>query len=170
MIRRLPMDIPYTHRGAALLYNDDTIELEAEDLQTLEFPKQKFPKPVAAAVFFYGFADDDTTKGKEPIQDQHGLAQGLVPGLRTDITFPGLSPDIPVELRASVARLHINAGHPSRQEMTRLLNCPWCYIISDLVMCGTPRLRPMQENLQSSTSSTSSHSRVDRSVWRKTSS
>lgn len=106
--------------GAALLHNDETIELEAEDLQTLEFPKQKFPKPVAIAVFFYGFADGDGAKDQKP-PDEHG-PQGLVPGPRTDITFPGLAPDIPTEMRASVARPHINAGHPSKQELTRLLN------------------------------------------------
>ena len=37
------MDIGYTHRGAAVLYNDETIELESEDLATIEFPSRSFP-------------------------------------------------------------------------------------------------------------------------------
>lgn len=120
LLRRVPMDIGYTHRGAAVLYNDESIELESEDLATIEFPKQKFPKPVVAAIFFFGYADDDQPK-KEKDDKQFG-PEGLVPGLRTDITFPGLSEAIPAEVRASIARLHINAGHPSKQELTRLLN------------------------------------------------
>ena len=41
--------------------------------------------------------------------------------LTTDIDFPGLNPKVPQEVRASVARLHLNMGHPSRQELARLL-------------------------------------------------
>ena len=44
-----------------------------------------------------------------------------VPGLPTDVTFPGISDKVPVEVRTSVARLHTNLGHPSAQELTRLL-------------------------------------------------
>ena len=91
-----------------------------QDLATIEFPKQKFPKPVVAAIFFYGYADEG--KPKEESDKKAYGPEGLVPGLRTDITFPGLSENIPAEVRASVARLHINAGHPSKQELTRLLN------------------------------------------------
>ena len=46
---------------------------------------------------------------------------GVVPHLTTDIDFPGLNPKVPQEVRASVARLHLNMGHPSRQELARLL-------------------------------------------------
>jgi len=105
-----------------------------------------------AAIFFYGYADDD--KPKDEKDDKQFGPEGLVPGLRTDITFPGLSEAIPAEVRASIARLHINAGHPSKQEFYSTAQHTWSYLISDLVMCGTPGLWVLQENYQSSTSST----------------
>ena len=152
LLRRVPTDIGYTQRGAAVLYNDESIELESEDLATIEFPKQKFPKPVVAAIFFYGYADED--KPKDEKDDKQFGPEGLVPGLRTDITFPGLSEAIPAEVRASIARLHIYAGHPSKQEFYSTAQHTWSYLISDLIMCGTPGLWVLQENYQSSTSST----------------
>ena len=49
--RRLPRDIPFTHRGAALLYSAEGMALEAEDLSNVAFPKQRFSKAVQSAVF-----------------------------------------------------------------------------------------------------------------------
>lgn len=129
-LRRMPQDIGYTHRGASLLYADGSIEIESEDLGTIEFPKQRFRQTVAAAVFFYGYAEDDenTKEVSQAAPEQH------VPGLRTDVSFPGLPPQISRELQASIARLHINAGHPSKQEMTRLFTMHG-NITSDVLSC-----------------------------------
>ena len=113
--KRLPTDLGYSHRGWALRYSDGTLEVESEDLGTIEYPKQKFSRPVAFAIFFYGYAEDDKTEKPVP-----QLPGDIVPGLRTDITFPDLPAGVPREVQASVARLHVNAGHPSRQELTRL--------------------------------------------------
>ena len=44
-----------------------------------------------------------------------------VPGLKTDISFPGIPSSVSKEVRAAVARLHVSAGHPHRQELVRLL-------------------------------------------------
>lgn len=37
------------------------------------------------------------------------------------LTFPDINPTISKEVKASVARLHVNAGHPNNQELKRLL-------------------------------------------------
>eukprot|EP00438_Fugacium_kawagutii_P005300 Skav213865 [mRNA] locus=scaffold2366:336381:344444:- [translate_table: standard] len=115
MIRRFPQDVGFTHRGAGLMFNDGTLEVESEDLSTLEFPKQKFSRPVAFGIIFYGYAEDD-----QPPKSTESVPDRFVPGLKTDVSYPGIAENIPKEVKASVARLHINAGHPSKQEMIRL--------------------------------------------------
>ena len=115
--RRMPADVPFTHRGAAMILNNGQLSIESEDLNEVRQPRLRFETPVRTAVFFYGIAEDDkaqqTAKGDTP--DVH------VPGLRTDISFPEMPDSIPKEVRSAVARLHINAGHPPRQELVRLL-------------------------------------------------
>ncbi|CAK9107863.1 unnamed protein product [Durusdinium trenchii] len=54
--------------------------------------------------------------------------------LKTDVSFPGLPAGIPREVQASVARLHVNAGHPARQEMIRLLTMHGA-ITSQILSC-----------------------------------
>ena len=54
--RRMPRDVAFTDCGAALLHNDETVSLESEDLSNVTFTKQRFGKPVNAAIFFYGLA------------------------------------------------------------------------------------------------------------------
>lgn len=125
--RRMPQDVPYTHRGSALLHNDECITLESEDLALLRFPRMRFQKAVAAAVFFYGVAEDDEKHPAAAAADHHqdnAEDQNInvpVPGLRTDITFPDAPKTLPAAVKASVARLHLNMGHASKQELTRLL-------------------------------------------------
>ena len=116
MTRRLPSDIPFTHRGAALLLNTGKLHVESEDMNEVRQPKLKFDTPVRTAILFYGMAEDDkpAAQGKD-IPDVH------VPGLRTDISFPGIPETITKEVKAAVARLHCNAGHPPKQELIRLL-------------------------------------------------
>ncbi|CAK8998303.1 Putative RNA pseudouridine synthase [Durusdinium trenchii] len=119
--RRQPGELPHTHRGNILLHNDDTISIEVEDMVVNQFPKQRFDKPVRAAIFFYGFAAAD--QPEEQQQQQRDPPVHLpVPGLSTDITFVGAPPTLPASVRASLARLHIGAGHPNKQETIRLLS------------------------------------------------
>ena len=113
--RRLPRDITYTHRGCALLYNDGSMTLEAENLSTVEFSKQRFGKPVAAGIFWHGEAEEEIHQ--EEVTDP----TLPVPGLKTDVTFPGAPATIKKEVMTSIARPHINAGHPTATEMKRLL-------------------------------------------------
>ncbi|CAJ1340013.1 unnamed protein product, partial [Effrenium voratum] len=117
MARRLPRDINYSHRGAVLLLLDGKMMIEVEDVRQVQFPKARFENPISAAIFFYGFTEEDAPQGQPAPEDP------LLPvvGLRTDITFPGIPLNVSKEVRASVARLHVNAGHPSKQELKRLL-------------------------------------------------
>ena len=114
MQRRIPMDIPLTARGAALLYNDGTQSIEVEALENVRFPKQRFDKPVWIGIFVYG----DLTQEPKPTGGQ--LKTLPMSALPTDIRFEGLAPGTPMEVKRTVARLHLNMGHPSAQELTRL--------------------------------------------------
>ena len=116
-LRRMPRDISYTHRCSALLYNDHTIEIDDEDVANIEFPKQRFARPVKTGIFVFGSAEEDEgdkAMREEVSPDVH------VPGLRTDVRFPGLPPNIPREVQASIARLHVNSGHANKKELIRL--------------------------------------------------
>ncbi|CAE7750496.1 RE2 [Symbiodinium sp. CCMP2592] len=114
--RRLPQDVPYTARGAYLIHNDGTKSIELEDLSLVQQPKQRFAKPVRYGLLVYGhlIAED------EPKEDFSPSAP--VSGLPTDVSFPGLSTQVPVEVRRSIARAHINMGHPTAEELIRMAN------------------------------------------------
>lgn len=86
--RRMPKDAAFTHRGAALLFADQSLSVEAEDLANVRFPKQRFTKAVNAAILFYGLADDDGSGPQHQPQLDEAEARLLVPGLRTDVTWP----------------------------------------------------------------------------------
>lgn len=45
----------------------------------------------------------------------------MVPNLPTDISFPNVTSGIRQEVKNAVARLHLNLGHPSKEELCRLL-------------------------------------------------
>jgi hypothetical protein len=146
--RRLPKDVAFTHRGAALLHNDETITLEWEDLGNVTFPKQRFLKPVTTAIFFYGLADEDVPRRPaQPSEADEGIHLP-VPGLRTDITFPNAPKTLPKEVKASVARLHINTGHCNKKELIRLLaahgsiNGPTLTAIEHMVCGSCERTKP----------------------------
>ena len=84
-------DIPFTHRCSALLYVDNTIEVDDEDVANIEFPKQRFARPVRTGIFVFGMAEEDdadTTMQAEVSPDVP------IPGLRTGVRFPGLPPNI----------------------------------------------------------------------------
>ena len=116
-LRRMPRDIAFTHRCSAILYVDNTIEIDDEDIANIEFPKQRFARPVRTGVFVFGMAEEDDADKQmsaDVSPDVH------IPGLRTDVRFPGLPPNIPREVQASIARLHVNSGHANKKELIRL--------------------------------------------------
>ncbi len=146
--RRIPSNVDeYYTRAAFLLYNDNSKVVEVEDLGDLQYPRQRFDKPVRYAVFAYGHRRDLP----QPMETSSTTnAPNVVPNLPTDIDFPGLSAEVNQEFRAAVARLHLNLGHPSRQELCRLLaydgNLPDAvFECAKKLRCATcERLRPKQ--------------------------
>ena len=154
--RRFPTDVPFTHRGALLLYNDNSKELESEDVAHIRFPKQRFSRPVRLAVFFYG----SPRESEDPDVEEPTDPGVPLPGLVTDISFPGIPPDVPQEVRRSVARLHTNLGHPTQQEMIRMLayqgTAPTAVITAvKALSCATcTRMRMPQKPRPSATTST----------------
>lgn len=101
-------------RAAFLMFSDGTRTVEMEDMEEVQFPRQRFSKAVRIGVFVFG--QRRRLPPEESVTTPH-----VVPHMTTDIDFPGLTPTIPQEVRAAVARLHLNMGHPSRQELSRLL-------------------------------------------------
>ena len=118
--RRLPTSIllDISHRACVLQYTDGSRALELEHLPDLQFPKQRFVKPVQFAIFMYGTM-------REVQQPAEYSNDPLIPlrDLPTDITFPGLTQQHQVDqdTRRLVARLHLNLGHPSSQELSRMV-------------------------------------------------
>ena len=113
--RRLPLDFPFTVRSAFLLYADGSRSVEMEDLSEIQQPKQKFAKAVRYAVFAYG-----ERRPEAKPSSMEGKPDSPVPDLPMDVTFPGLSADVPAEVRRTIARVRINLGHPTAEELVRL--------------------------------------------------
>ncbi|CAE7665208.1 GIP [Symbiodinium sp. CCMP2592] len=113
--RRMPPDLPYTARGAFLIFSDGSRAVEVEDLNLIQHPKQRFSKPVKYAIFAYGDLLEETAQPAE-----RTLPEAPVPGMPTDISFPGLSATVPLEVRRAIARAHVNLGHASPEELLRL--------------------------------------------------
>ena len=138
--RRLPQEFPYTHRGAAMRLTTGEFALEAEDLASVSFPKQRFVRAVRVAVFFYGMPKkppetseptpleqppppggaDDSAVDRPDRQHLPGrfMSRQPVPGLDTEVWFEG---NVDKRLQASLARLHVNMGHPPKAELVRML-------------------------------------------------
>ena len=126
--RRLPKDIQYSHRGAVIEYADGTIDVEAESLDGMHFPKQKFKKAVSYAVFWFGDADPGAAQPEQlpapPDPDPHeppADQRTATTTTRSPVTFPGCPNDVTTDTKAAVTRLHLNLGHPTEKEMIRLL-------------------------------------------------
>ena len=119
--RRLPPSalLEMTHRGALLQFADGTHSLELEHLSELQFPKQRFVKPVQVGIFTYGVMRE--VQGPSQQQDDARPSSLPLRDLPTDVTFRGLPEGISVDTRRMVARLHLNLGHPSSQELTRMI-------------------------------------------------
>ena len=121
LTRRWPGDLPFTHRGSVIRTMTGKVVVESEDLVSVAYPKQRFADAVRCGIFFYGNAPDD------PVEKEDGRApeapsadSSRVPGFNTDIRFVG-GPPMSREMRASIARLHCNLGHPPKAEIVRIL-------------------------------------------------
>ena len=151
--RRIPSNVDeWSTRACCLFFADDDRKVEVEDLDNVRFPKQKFHKTVRYAVFAYGARRElpATSEQQQPEQTEPGPA--IVPGLPTDIDFPGTSQQsLSQEVKRTVARLHLNLGHPTSQELCRLLayegNVPdMVYQAVRHLRCATcERLKPPQK-------------------------
>ena len=138
-----------THRVSILQFTDGTRSLELDHLPDLQYPRQRFDKPVQFAVFMYGVMREvPNSLPEQPTEDP------LIPlrDLPTDVTFPGLQPHHQVNLdtKRLVARLHLNLGHPSPQEMSRMIAYyggapPAVNMCTQHLRCATcERLKPPQ--------------------------
>ena len=154
--RRVPPNIDewYT-RANVLFFNEGRRAVEVEDLGDLRFPKQRFSKPVRYGIFVYGERRKIPEAGPQPQErEQPGP---VVPGLSTNIDFPGLSSTVAPEVKRTAARLHLNMGHPSSQELCRLLAYEGTipdalYQAVRALRCATcERLRPAQKARPSAT-------------------
>eukprot|EP00971_Amphidinium_carterae_P245681 4879021-Amphidinium_carterae.1 len=135
--RRFPTDVPWLHRGCALLHVDDTVTLEAEAVQDHLFPRQRFSKPVKIGVFFFGTAPEQrqfqpTTEANQPEQkmqrskrvpiDKAELQQKHTVRSREGISFIVDKHVIPPDVCHAVAKIHVALGHPTRADLVRLLS------------------------------------------------
>ena len=129
--RRLPRDILFTHRGAAIEYQDGQLAIEAESLDGMHFPKQRFSKGVSLAIFWFGYGEPKASPPPEeqppketPPQPQPDGSKppAPAPSRPTEtVTFKNCPADVPQEVCSAVKRLHLNLGHPTEQELLRLL-------------------------------------------------
>ncbi|CAE7222193.1 unnamed protein product [Symbiodinium sp. CCMP2456] len=150
--RRLPQDVlleGVQHRGAALLFNDGTVSIEAEAVASiLESPSSRYPKPVRVAVYFYGDAPSTSLNPEQNLQPEAPRPQNDVaqpdaedqmkphqPGYR-DISFPGAN--IPDWVQQVLRRVHTNLGHPPREVLVRQLATAGA---SDIALKGARALR-----------------------------
>ena len=130
--RRFPTEIPWTHRGCALLHLDDSVSLESESMHDTAFPRARFVKPVAVGVFFYGYAPEQPEQfqpedqpqahstpvppPRAPIADRHLIRA------REGITFSVNPQQVPPEICQVVARMHCALGHPAEADLVRMLS------------------------------------------------
>ena len=113
--RRLLLDFPFTVRSAFLLYADGARSVEMEDLSEIQQPS-----PTQCGMPFLHMVRVGERRPEAQPSKVEGKPDSPMPDLPTDVTFPGLSTDVPVEVRRAVARVHINLGHPTAEELVRL--------------------------------------------------
>lgn len=122
MVRRIPKDLLFTHRGAALEYNDGSIDIESEPIDGLHFPRQRFKRAVAYGIFWYGYGDPQEAQEQPPTAPKSDQGPAPAPSSSfSTITFPGCPADVTTDTQAAVRRLHLNLGHPTEKELLRLL-------------------------------------------------
>ena len=159
--RRLPTrrilegEAPLTHRAAALLNNDNLIQVESVSLASLSSKDTgaKFDKPCSFAIFIYGEAPA-TELGERNGRAQptatltpRGVPVPLTPGLLSleemetvpdrDITFEVDEGTVPKWVQGVLRRLHVNMGHPSNATLVR----QWAQVSASLALIGVKTLR-----------------------------
>lgn len=125
---RMPVHIPHTHRGWALLYNDDTVEIVEEDLAEARHPRAKFRKPVNIGIFFFGHAQppvqqppsSQPSSVQPPLEPREDDPQVIVASNVQGIAFPKM-PGLPRDVKTALARLHRNLGHPHANELKTMI-------------------------------------------------
>ena len=143
--RRLPTrrilegEAPITHRAAALLNNDNMIEVESESVASLSASGTgaKFAKPCSYAIFIYGeapateFGEKNERAQPAASRTPRGVPVPATPGLPAleemeqvpdrDITFEIDEGTVPKWVQGVLRRLHVNLGHPSNATLVRQL-------------------------------------------------
>ena len=149
LVQRLPQHVPHTHRGQVLKYTTrQELDITAEDLSDVHFPRGRFSAPVDIAVFFYGYprnADEDLgvpgeeaaerDQEPEPVQGRENPTKEI---FHDEITFPG-TPGIDRSIKAAVARMHKNMGHLPPGELIKLLSLNG--VTSDQVIKATKSMQ-----------------------------
>ena len=162
-VRRMPTDVLYTHRGLAVVYNDSTIDVESEDLSMIEHPKQRFARPVAHGIFFYGNAEDDP----KPVDEAAVPPERRIPGLRTDVNFPNLPPSGFHTSRStsiSGAASHQRwSSKPTGDDQT--VHHARCHHCPSHLMPRPSTMRHLQEDEDTTTTSTSCRTSTHWTVW-----
>eukprot|EP00971_Amphidinium_carterae_P136818 2710741-Amphidinium_carterae.1 len=125
-VRRLPSSFPYTHRGAAVVFNDDSTVIETEELDANTVPRLRFSKPVRFAILFYGVSlDEQPIAREEPGEGQPGEPPRAVPGdsvkIGDGIFFRVDRHKVPVSVCQLVYKLHTQLGHLPKGELAKLL-------------------------------------------------
>ena len=165
--RRWPEDVPFTHRGAALRTTTGQTVIEDEDLAAAHYPKQRYTQPMRLGIFFFGMAPEEQDRQQEDTEqerERHEPSPELLPGFKTEIWFEGGPMDLSRELKSSLARLHVNMGHASREELVRILaasNNLNSKVIAglDALRCGSCiRLKQPKKPPTSSTAVATKHS------------
>ena len=121
--RRWPEDVPFKHRGAVLRTTEGQLVIESEDLSSTSYPKQRYTMTMRLGIFFFGNAPEDEKSDQQPQQaDPLGTSSTMpLPGFKTEIWFENAPPSLTSSMRSSLARLHVNMGHASLEELVRIL-------------------------------------------------
>ena len=143
--RRLPTkrilegEAPITHRAAALLNNDNLIQVESESIASLTSTGTgaRFEKPCSFAIFIYGeapateFGERNERAQPAAAKTPRGVPVPSTPGLPSleemetvpdrDITFEVDEGTVPKWVQGVLRRLHVNLGHPSNATLVRQL-------------------------------------------------
>eukprot|EP00971_Amphidinium_carterae_P335324 6471125-Amphidinium_carterae.1 len=123
-VRRGPLNMPWTHRGACLQYVSGHVVVETEELSSQVVLRARFGAPVQLAIFWYGFAMELLPiSSEDPEQRVRDVPSGIVQiaeGVR--FILGESAARIPRSTCQLVGKLHLQLGHLSKRELTRLLS------------------------------------------------
>ena len=139
--KRVRPGLERDHRLSAVLYNDDSIAVEQEELRNVQAPRERFVTPVRVAIFVLGHAPGEPgeavparspsiqrmpTDTGEVVEDHEHRAMAELGLVRDDysdeIWFVGPPlTNAQKKLAPFVAKAHRNLGHPRAEDLTRAL-------------------------------------------------